>query len=37
MSGARRRKWPWVILFGVIALFGVFYVGGGWFFSSPAT
>ena len=34
MSGARRRKWPWVIVFGVIALLAVFYVGGAWFFSS---
>lgn len=29
----RRRRWPWVILFSAIALVGVFYVGGAWFFS----
>ncbi|MGB7981169.1 MAG: alpha/beta hydrolase [Candidatus Nanopelagicales bacterium] len=33
MTGARRRKWPWVIVFGFIALLGVFFIGGGWFFS----
>lgn len=33
MTGARRRKWPWVIVFGLIALLVVFYVGGGWYFS----
>ncbi len=29
----RRRKWPWVVLFSAIALVGVFYVGGAWYFS----
>ncbi len=29
----RRRRWPWVILFSAIALVGVFYVGGAWYFS----
>jgi hypothetical protein len=29
----RRRAWPWVILFSAIALVGVFYVGGAWYFS----
>ena len=34
MSRSRkRRRWPWVILFSAIALVGVFYVGGAWFFS----
>ena len=29
----KRRRWPWVILFSAIALVGVFYVGGAWYFS----
>ena len=29
----KRRRWPWVILFTAIALVGVFYVGGAWYFS----
>jgi uncharacterized protein len=29
----KRRRWPWVILFTTIALVGVFYVGGAWYFS----
>jgi len=29
----RRRRWPWAILFTAIALVGVFYVGGAWYFS----
>src|SRR5512139_511533 len=29
----RRRRWPWVIVFSAIALVGVFYVGGAWYFS----
>ena len=29
----KRRRWPWVILFTAIALVGVFYIGGAWFFS----
>ena len=29
----KRRRWPWVILFATIALVGVFYVGGAWYFS----
>ena len=28
-----RRRWPWVLLFGAIALLAVFYVGGAWYFS----
>ena len=31
--GRRRRRWPWAILFTAIALVGVFYVGGAWYFS----
>ncbi len=29
----KRRRWPWVVLFSAIALVGVFYVGGAWYFS----
>jgi uncharacterized protein len=29
----KRRRWPWAILFSAIALVGVFYVGGAWYFS----
>jgi uncharacterized protein len=29
----KRRRWPWVILFTTIALVGVFYVSGAWYFS----
>ncbi len=34
MSPTRRRRWPWVLLVAVVALVMVFYVGGGYYFSS---
>ena len=30
----RRRRWPWVLLTMLIALVTLFYVGGGYYFSS---
>lgn len=30
----RRRRWPWVLLAIAVTLVTVFYVGGGWYFSS---
>lgn len=29
----RRRRWPWVVLFATIALVGLFYVAGSWYFT----
>jgi pimeloyl-ACP methyl ester carboxylesterase len=34
VRAGKRRAWPWLLLFIGIALAGVFYVGGGWYFSS---
>ena len=30
----RRRRWPWVLLAMAVALVTLFYVGGGWYFST---
>ncbi len=35
MEGSRkRRRWPWVVLVVAVLVVTVFYVGGGWYFSS---
>ena len=30
----RHRRWPWILLFIGALLVGLFYIGGGWYFSS---
>lgn len=34
MSPTRRRRWPWVLLAALVALVTLFYLGGGYYFSS---
>jgi hypothetical protein len=33
MTSGKRRKWPWVLLFGAIVVVALFYLAGGWYFS----
>ena len=30
----RHRRWPWILLVIAALLVGLFYIGGGWYFSS---
>jgi uncharacterized protein len=34
LQGTRRRRWPVRLLIGVVAFLALFYLGGGWYFSS---
>ena len=30
----RHRRWPWILLVIAALLVGLFYIGGGWYFSN---